>query len=448
MRLAPWRALARAGDRQPVTGGILPLRTHLRRVPRSVWAWVAVGFALRLAWALYAARQPNGLFGGDQTAYLEAGRSIARGDGYRSLVTGTPTAFWPPGYPLVVAAVSVVVDRLPVPGELPAWLAAFQAVVGATTIVAVWWLARAATARDRAGVVAAALVACWPSLVLYTATAHLETVFIAAMLWSLVLLARGSTGAGGVALGLTILVRPFVLPVVALVAVARRSLRPAAAMLVAVVAVQVPWVVRNAVVLDAFVPSSTNAGDTLCIDHRDGGSGRFSFADECFAGLDDVPIERLEVERNERNVRDALRWTLDNPREELSRWPARARETFGQDHSALEALESEGTDPFLPNALRTTLRWVADGWYAVWAPIGAIGAVWLVRSADRRRRPATVLVTGTALTLVLAAQLLYGLPRFHVPVLPLLAITAAAVVDAALPARTRPAAPGTAPPAP
>ena len=410
--------------------------------------WVAVGFALRLAWALYAAREPNGLYGGDQTAYLEAGRSIARGDGYTSLVTGTPTAFWPPGYPLVVAAVSLLVDRLPVPGELPAWLAAFQAVAGATTVVAAWWLARAATGSGRAGVVAAALVACWPSLVLYTATAHLETVFITVLLWSLVLLARGPATVGGLALGCTVLVRPFALPVVALVAIARRSLRPAAVALAAVVGVQVPWVVRNAVVLDAFVPSSTNAGDTLCIDHRDGGNGRFAFADECFAGFDDVPVRRLEVERNERNLREAVRWTFDNPGEELSRWPARARETFGHDHSALEALESEGTDPFLPDRLRTALRWVADGWYAVWAVVGAAGLVWLLAARDRRRRPAAVLVTGTAITLVLAAQLLYGLTRFHVPVLPLLAITAAALVDAALPARTRPGAPGTAPPGP
>jgi hypothetical protein len=410
-----------------------------------VWGWVAVGFALRLVWALYAAREPNGLYGGDQTAYLELGRSVAAGDGYVSLVTGEPTAFWPPGYPLVLAALSLVVDRLPVPGELPAWTGAMQAVAGASTIVAAWWLARAATDRPRAGLLAAALVACWPSLVLYTASAHLETVFIAALLWSLVLLARGSTLGGGIALGLTILVRPFAVPVVAFVGLARRSWRAAVVVGAVVIAVQVPWVVRNAVVLDAFVPSSTNAGDTLCIDHRDEGNGRFAFPRACFAGLDDVPLDRLEVERNQRNLREALRWTVEHPGEELGRWPARARETFGHDHSALEAIESEGTDPFLGDRLRSTLRWIADPWYAVWAPIGAVGAASLV---VRRRTAATVLVVGTAVTLFVAAQSLYGLPRFHVPLLPLLAITAAALVDAVLPGRSTPAAPGTAPPAP
>ena len=420
----------------------------LSRVPRAVWWWVGAGFVLRLVWVLYAAREPFGLYGGDQTAYLELGRSLARGDGYSSLVTGQPTAFWPPGYPLVIAAVSLLVDRLPIPGELPAWLGALQAVLGASGAVAAWWLARAATGRARAGTIAAALVACWPSLVLYAATAHLEAVFVPALLWTLVLLARGSTGIGGLALGAAVLVRPFALPVVALVAVARRSLRAGVVVGALALAVQVPWAVRNAVVLDAFVPSSTNVGDTLCIDHRDGGDGRFAFPAECFAGLDDVPADRVEVERNERNLREAVRWTLDNPGEELARWPARARETFGGDHSAIDAVESEGWAPFLPDGLRSALRWTADLWYGFFGSIGAVGMVWLLADAERRRRPATILVVGTAVVLVLIAQSLYGLPRFKVPVLALLAVTAGTLLDGAAPARRPRARQGGAPPAP
>lgn len=378
---------------------------------------------------LYAAREPFGFFGGDQTAYLEVGRGIADGDGYRSLVTGEPSAFWPPGYPLVVAAVALVVERGPVPGDLPVWMGVVQAVVGAATIVPVWWLARATTGRARAGTIAAALVALWPSLVLYTAAFHLETVFIAVLLGTLVLLARGSIPAGGLALGAAVLVRPFALPVVAIVAVARRSVRAAAVVAVLVLVVQVPWVVRNAIVLDAFVPSSTNAGDTLCIDHRDGGDGGFAFAPECFAGLDDVPPDRIEVERNERNLREAVDWVVENPGDEVRRWPDRAVELLRHDHAALDAVESEGHRPFIPVALRDALRIAADAFYMVVAPVGAVGGAWLL-AARRRRTPATILVVGTAVTLLAVPVLLYGLTRFHVPALPLLAISAAALLDA------------------
>jgi 4-amino-4-deoxy-L-arabinose transferase-like glycosyltransferase len=403
---------------------------------------------LRVAWALYAAREPFGFFGGDQTAYLEVGRGIADGDGYRSLLTGEPSAFWPPGYPLVVAAVALATERGPLPGELPAWLAALQAVIGAATIVPVWWLAQAATGRRRAATIAAALMAVWPSLVLYTATFHLETVFIAMLVGSLALLARGAHTAGGFALGCTVLVRPFALPVVALVAIARRSWSAAWLVAALVLAVQVPWVLRNAVVLDAFVPSSTNSGDTLCIDHRDGGTGAFAFPVECFAGLEDVPPDRLEVERNERNLRAAVRWTFAHPSEELSRWPTRAEEMWRDDTEVLEAVESGGWAPFLPSWLRSTLEAVTQWWYAVWAPIGAVGVVWLVLDRRRRARPATVLVAGTAASLVVISLALYGLPRFHIPVLPFLAITAAGLVDATLLALRTRGRPRTAPPAP
>lgn len=396
---------------------------------------------------LYAAREPFGFFGGDQTAYLEVGRGIADGDGYHSLVTGEPSAFWPPGYPLVVAAVALAAERGPLPGELPAWLGAAQAVVGAATIVPVWWLARAVSGRDRAGTVAAALVALWPSLVLYTATFHLETVFIAVLTGSVALLARGSTITGGLALGVSVLVRPFALPVVAAVALARRSARDAAVVGAVVVAVQVPWVARNAIVLDAFVPSSTNAGDTLCIDHRDGGTGRFAFPPECFAGLSDVPADRIEVERNERNLREAVEWVVDNPGDEVGRWTARAAELVRHDHAALDAVESEGHRPFIPDAARDVLRVAADAFYAVVAPVGAVGATWLLASR-RRRTPTGVLVVATIVSLLALPVLLYGLTRFHLPALPFLAITAAALLDEALTATSRRGRPARARPAP
>jgi hypothetical protein len=407
-----------------------------------------VALVLRVAWALYAAREPFGIFGGDQTAYLFVGRSLADGDGYRSFVTGEPSAFWPPGYPLVVAAVALVVDVGPVPGELPAWLGLLQACIGAATVVPVWWLARAASGSPRAGVVAAALVALWPSLILHTSTAHLETVFVAVLVGSLALLARGRDVTGGIALGLAVLTRPFALPVVALVWLARRSWRAAAVVGAIVVAVQLPWVVRNAVVLDAFVPTSTNAGDTLCIDHRDGGIGAFTFADECFEGLDDVPPDRIEVERNARNTREAIEWTLDNPGEELSRWPTRARVMWRDAIDLPDAIESGGRAEFLPSWLRSTADGAAQAWHVVVAPVGGLGLLWLPAARERRRRPATVLVVGTALSMSLIALALYGLPRFNLPVVPFLAIGAAALVDRWWRPRTARAPRGTAPPAP
>ena len=62
---------------------------------------VVVGFGLRLAWVVYAARKPAGLH--DPYFYLDYGRRMAQGGGYR-LKNGQPTAYYPIGYPAILAA--------------------------------------------------------------------------------------------------------------------------------------------------------------------------------------------------------------------------------------------------------------------------------------------------------------------------------------------------------
>src|SRR5256885_14514399 len=82
----------------------------IRRPPRSTLfpyttLFRSVAFAVRLVWVIVAARKP---IAGDPVAYMFEGGTIARGQGYRTIVgafTGTPvrrlphTAFYPIGYP-------------------------------------------------------------------------------------------------------------------------------------------------------------------------------------------------------------------------------------------------------------------------------------------------------------------------------------------------------------
>jgi 4-amino-4-deoxy-L-arabinose transferase-like glycosyltransferase len=105
-----------------------------------------------------------------------------------------------------------------------------------------------------------------------------------------------------VLLGLAIMVRPISLAVVPVVLacwwLARRDLRTvarwSAALLVGVAACVLPWTVRNAVRLHAFVPISTNTGDNLCIGHAEGANGAFVALDACrttYRFLDGLPAE-------------------------------------------------------------------------------------------------------------------------------------------------------------
>ena len=82
-----------------------------------------------------------------------------------------------------------------------------------------------------------------------------------------------------------------------------------------------------------------------------------------------------------------------------------------------------GGRAFLGDGVRRVLTTVADIWFAVVMIAGVVGLVLLCRGW--RRRPSQALVVVSALALLALPSLLWGNPRFHVPLLPLAAVAAA-----------------------
>jgi hypothetical protein len=96
---------------------------------------------------------------------------------------------------------------------------------------------------------------------------------------------------------------------------------------------------------------------------------------------------------------------------------------MSHDHSGLE--ESEGIrerERFLGGARRVVTT-VADVWFAVVMVAAAVGMVLMARGW--RRWPARALVVISALGLLVIPVLLWGNPRFHVPLAPLAAVAGA-----------------------
>ena len=409
------------------------------------------GLLLRVAWVLYAAREPTGFSAGDPLAYVYYGRELAAGHGYRSFTTHEPTAFYPIGYPLFIALFAWPAQHGLLPDDVTRLAALGQAVLGTATVLFVWVVARRLFG-ERVALVAAALTACWPGLILLTASLNLETVFIALLMASLAVLVSGPGDrnlpsalrllVAGVLLGLSALVRPFSLPVLGAVFVGvlcahgwRSAMRTTAIMTMAVAVVLAPWVARNQRELGTTA-LSTNTGDTLCLDHRVGALGRFTFAAECLQGFDDVAPADLERVRNEKNTGRAITFIREHPGSELHLITLRAWHLVEHDHDGLLGVESGGANPFLPSALRTTLRLVADWWY--WLTLGL--AVVAVPAFFRRRHPALayrVAVGLTMLTLLAIPLELYGYTRFHLPLLPFQAIAAAVTIVALADRRAR-----------
>jgi hypothetical protein len=198
--------------------------------------------------------------------------------------------------------------------------------------------------------------------------------------------------------------------------------RTVAAPLVIVAVSMVPWTIRNLDALDAFVPVSTNLGDTVCIDRTLDANGTFRFAEH--EGCADPSLP--EAERSQANVRKALSFVVHHPVKEVQLWGMRTYRIMIDDRIALREVEELAAGRFLPDGIRTMLGIVADAWFF------AIGTLALAGAAVARRRmwatPARLISFTTAVSLLVIPMLLWGAPRFHVPLSPFLAIGAAVAI--------------------
>lgn len=219
-----------------------------------------IGLALLLRLAAVLAIPP--LDFGDEELYELMARNLLSGAG---LNYGPEfQAFRPPLFPLVLAVIHGLGG-----GLLAVRL--FNALAGTLTVYLVYRLGREMFDRPTAWLAALAAAA-WPFFIFYTAlylTESLYVLLVVAATLYLVRLARGAdrpadgAAAGGL-LGLSLLCRPTLLAfapaALLLIGRPRRCRRAAVTAALACLLVLAPWIVRNWVVLGAFVPGTTMGG--------------------------------------------------------------------------------------------------------------------------------------------------------------------------------------------
>jgi 4-amino-4-deoxy-L-arabinose transferase-like glycosyltransferase len=372
--------------------------------------------------------------------------SIARFGSYPSSVVapgGGPTAFRPPGYPLALAAVYRVVGT----GDAKArWRAGLvlQALLG-TLVVALLALVATRLWGPRAGVASGALAAAYPPFLLMGSSLMSEPLFLvfelAALLAALAHRRRGqgvgwavAAGVLGAAAALTrsngaVLLLPLALLVwTGRPRLSRTGLTAPAALVAAAVLTLVPWTVRNAVVLDAFVPISTQTGTAL-------------------AGIYNPTsphVPRYPAVWQPPETVPALRPILADRRLEepaLSRRLRRFATTYVRDHPGYVAevgywnlrrtlgLQGPGYERIVARFVGFDTDLATAGVYAFWLAAAAVlaGAFTL---AARRAPPALWLAP---LLLVLSSVFINGQARYRIPADPFLlmlaALAALAVAD-------------------
>ncbi|HTW94320.1 MAG TPA: glycosyltransferase family 39 protein, partial [Tepidisphaeraceae bacterium] len=373
------------------------------------WAFALVillALALRLAWGLAQSTNPANLKAlPDQVEYLQTGQNLLSGKGLEFTDPRFGQVVWAyrtPGYPLLVAACGADLRVIRI----------VQAILDTSTVLAVYLLARVWLAPGRS-TLAAFLAAVNPFLIFYSGMILTETLFVAMLLWGILILVRGGKlyWLGTALIALSILVRPsaLLLPVLLAWLLKRPAWRPAIAGLVMTVAVLFPWALRNHICLGHWIWTSTNSGVT----EYDGfnpianGASNQSF-------LADMPqLKQMgEVERCKYLGGLAMQFIGNNPARSIEL----TFDKVGRFWSPIPLSEQFGSH----------LRYIAVG--AIYEmPLFLLCLAGLASASIPRK--AKLLILGPALYFTVIHAVSVSSMRYRIPAEPLLAVVAACCLD-------------------
>lgn len=441
----------------------------MKRIPFP-WRIFLLALLLRLV-PVIALRQ-LGIGLDDMYQYDMLARSLVSGNGYRwyawqdlqvwapyvnfdltgldyDPVRGVPTSFRAPLYPTFLALVYLLVGTGP--GRFFAARLA-QALLGAALAPLTWSLARrllpaesleAAQRRERAAVLAAWVVACYPLLIVYPFGLATENLFFPLVLLSLLFLLRAVEQPNllnflfaGLFLGLAALTRSILLPFAGLAFLwlwlagqPSQTVRPlfprlgAALAFLAFLTLVLPWVVRNSLLHRRLTGIETSLGYNLYLGYHPQGDGSFLFGPsfDLIPILDDAERDRLGITRALAFIRAAPQRFLPLALNRLSFF-------FGLEKRVLVYFYANnflGYIPPLPLLLMALVMFLPFVIVAASAPLGLA----LLRSGVK-----TTLVWLLLGAYLLPHVLILSEDRFHLALVPLLSVLAAHAWSGGLPA--------------
>ena len=396
------------------------LAEYASRLP--VWQILLLGLALRVCWILLFPAQP----GSDGAVYLGLAERLVQGEGYET--SGTK-AYWPVGYPLLLAAWLAVLGDARL-AYLALNLALF--VIGALGVAA---LARF-LAGGRAGRLGALLFALWPNLVFAAGTPEKEMLVLAllpwATLWMLSALNRNgrqlAVFGAGLLLGVSTLVQPSLqfLPFVAAILLigAGSSLRLGAAQALLVVlgtvVIVAPWTYRNYLVFDTPVLVATNGGSNLYRANNPLATGGYTPRGE-------VDLSALdEIAQDKEGRRLAVQWIKENPLRFAELLVEKQIRFMGDDAVGVYNTFKVGGAVASDKAYALLKAFANAWWMLVWLLIGFLA--WPSRALDTGA--AWLWLTPAWLWLYLFAihSVFESAGKYHVPVLWVPCVLLAAVL--------------------
>lgn len=391
--------------------------------------WTALGpilifaLALRLAWAIFIPVDPIS----DSYIYHIFAREIAAGHGY-VFPAGHPTVYWPVGPSALYGALYAVF------GVHDAVIVVINLIMGCGIVAGLYRLGTRHFGV-RVGAIAAIIAALWPAWIQFVTVPSSELPF--ALLMILALLARGEPSLPALArtaLSTALLVaaafmRPTILPLVLLFPLldqplrrpARTALNLCVALLVAA-ALLTPWAERNRNQFGQHVLISANFGANLWMGNNPASYGGY---------MKLPPIDTPnEVTRDAYFKQQAVDFIRANPGEYLRLCIKRIRLSFDR-----ETVGVSWNQLSLPSAVKMPLKAISSAYWLIIFGLSLAGVTLFLW--EKPVRIFDPLVVAPALFAAVAI-LVVGQDRYHMPMMPFVALFAALAINRILD-RRRPA---------
>lgn len=389
---------------------------------RWILLLLCVAIVARIAWAVSVLPRTPVV---DEQNYVGHAVRLAEGLGYVN-GDGERVAYWPVGYPVVLAAAYTLLGQ----SELTA--VSLQILFGIATCLLISILG-SATFGPAVGRFAALMIGLYPTHVFYSTLYLTEPLFTLLVTAAQMLLLRSlqswpAAVFAGLALGCATLVRPAALLLTGFVylwywiqGLRRRALVQTLLVGCGTLAAISPWLARNHDLTGRWTVVSTTGGYNFWIGNHPGAFGGYAYSREILSALRDGD----DLSHGYRLGVEAI---LNRPMEAAVRMVRKA--------SYFLALETDGVlwnlnglpaRPALPVTL--ALLGAANAGYVVVLALAVLGML-----TTARGHPLGSLFLVISGYYVLIALAFFGDPRHHYPLLPVATIFAARAVVQDLPA--------------
>lgn len=401
--------------------------------PRFVGATLALGLIIRLTIALAL---PVDQFS-DSAWYALRASELAGGMGYQE--GGHPTAYWPVGWPAVLASIHWLI------GSMDWAVLSINLSSSLVIMVLVYWFGAQIAANELAGRIALLAYALYPSHIAYTGVSATEVFFTAVLMSAFALLIAYRERvlplfASGLLFGIATLVKPQTIAfplgaVIALFLVFRAfspgaALRSLAIVYFTLFLVVLPWTYRNYLTFDKPILVSTNGGGALLVganDYMTGGAMTIRKT-PVFKELG-VPWEdrvSRQVELDERKKAHAVSWIKENTLQWFSWMPIKLGKLWARDTDGFWTIE-KNYDSGTSVAIAMAIKIYNQVFYFVVLALAMVSAPFAVIGLFRQREPLARLglLFCMPIFVSLLAMVFTGQTRYHFPAMPFLFVAAA-----------------------